>query len=56
MAAKVLKGGAKASDMEYEVITEASFYQNTEVAKNLGITIPKDLADQAAETFDQIEK
>lgn len=56
MAAKVLKGEAKASDMEYEVITEASFYQNTEVAKNLGITIPKDLADQAAETFDQIEK
>ena len=56
MAAKVLKGEAKASDMEYEVITEASFYQNTEVAKNLGITIPKDLADQAVETFDQIEK
>ena len=56
MAAKVLKGEAKASDMEYEVITEASFYQNTEVAKNLGITIPKDLADQVAETFDQIEK
>ena len=56
MAAKVLKGEAKASDMEYEVITEASFYQNTEVAKNLGIIIPKDLADQAAETFDQIEK
>ena len=56
MAAKVLKGEAKASDMEYEVITEASFYQNTEVAKNLGITIPKDLADQAVETFEQIEK
>lgn len=54
MAAKVLKGEAKASDMNFEIIKGASFYGNNEVAKNLGITLPADLTGSAAEMFDSI--
>lgn len=54
MAAKVLKGEEKASGMKFEVITEASFYGNTKVAENLGITIPEELAASAAGLFDEI--
>lgn len=54
MAAKVLKGEAKASDMNYEIIAEASFYGNNKVAENLGITLPEDLTSSAAEMFDEI--
>lgn len=54
MAAKVLKGEAKASEMNYEVISSASFYGNTKVAENLGITIPEDLTNSAAEMFTEI--
>ena len=44
---KILKGEKKASDMQFETITEPGFYVNTEVAKNLGITVPEDLAGQS---------
>ncbi len=54
MAAQVLKGEKKASEMKFEVITEASFYGNTKVAENLGLTIPKELSDAAVELFDEI--
>ncbi len=54
MAAKVLKGEAKASEMNYEIIAEAAFYGNEKVAENLGITIPENLADSAAEIFTEI--
>lgn len=54
MAAKVLKGEAKASELNYEVLKEAAFYGNTKVAENLGITLPGDLTAQAAEMFDAI--
>ena len=54
MAAQVLKGEKKASEMKFEVIKEASFYGNSKVAENLGITIPEDLASSAAELFDEI--
>ena len=54
MAAKVLKGEANASDMEYEIIETPYFYCNTEVADQLSITIPEDLATKAAETFTTI--
>ena len=40
--------------MNYEVIAEAAFYGNEKVAENLGLTIPKDLADTAAEIFTEI--
>jgi len=54
MAAKVLKGEAKASDMNFEVIKEAAFYGNAKVAENLGITLPSELTGSAAEVFTDI--
>ncbi|BCN31785.1 ABC transporter substrate-binding protein [Anaeromicropila herbilytica] len=54
MAAQVLKGEKKASDMKYEVIEEAAFYGNTEVAKKLGITIPDELVGSAKEMFNKV--
>jgi putative ABC transport system substrate-binding protein len=54
MAAKVLKGESKASDMNFEVFKEASFYGNTSVAENLGITLPEDLVSSAVEMFSTI--
>lgn len=54
MAAKVLKGEAKASDMKFETITESSLYLNTKVAENLGITISDDTKGRAVETFTEI--
>ena len=54
MAAKVLKGEKKASEMNFEVIEEAAFYGNSKVAGNLGITLPQELTDSAAAVFDEI--
>lgn len=54
MAAQVLKGEKKASEINFEVIEEASFYGNTAVAANLGITLPEDLVNSAKEMFDTI--
>lgn len=54
MAAQVLKGEKKASEMNFEVIKEAAFYGNTKVAENLGITLPDDLKESAAGLFDEI--
>jgi putative ABC transport system substrate-binding protein len=54
MAAQVLKGEKKASEMKFEVIEEASFYCNLEAAGNLGITIPEGLVNIAKEVFDNI--
>ena len=54
MAAEVLKGEKKASEMNFEVIEEAAFYGNNKVAENLGITIPAELSDNAAALFDEI--
>lgn len=55
MAAKVLRGEAKAADMSYEIIEDASFYGNSEVAASLGITIPETYAE-GGEIFDSIEQ
>ncbi|PJJ28552.1 ABC transporter substrate-binding protein [Lacrimispora celerecrescens] len=54
MAAKVLKGEAKASEINFEVIKEAAFYGNSKVAENLGITLPSELTGSAAEIFTEI--
>ena len=54
MAAKVLKGEAKASDMNFELIAGAAFYGNTKVAADLGVTLPSSLTDSAAEMFDSV--
>ena len=54
LAAKVLKGEAKASEQNFETITEPGFYVNNKVAENLGITVSDDLANNAVESFDEI--
>ena len=54
MAAVVLKGEKKASEMDFEVIEEAAFYGNEKVAENLGITFPEDLTSSAKELFTEI--
>lgn len=54
MAAAVLRGEKKASEMNFEVIEEAAFYGNTKVAENLGLTFPKDLTSSAKEMFAEI--
>lgn len=56
MAAKVLKGEAKASEQNFEIIEVASFYGNNMVAENLGLTLPSGLVDNAAEMFDDISQ
>ena len=53
MAAKILKGEAKASELNYETIEGASFYANTEAASQLGITLPEELTFSAKELFDK---
>lgn len=54
MAAQILKGEKKASEMNYEIITEPGFYVNTKVAENLGIHISEELLNSAVESFDRI--
>lgn len=54
MAAQVLKGEKKASEINFQVIEEASFYGNNAVAANLGITLPQDLVSSAKEMFNEI--
>ena len=51
MAAKSIKGEAKASEQNFETITEPGFYVNNKVAEDLGITVPEDLANSAVESF-----
>lgn len=54
MAAKVLKGEAKASELEYEVITEASLYVNTAAADKVGLVLDEEFVNGAYEKFDEI--
>lgn len=54
IAAQVLKGEKKASEINYQIIQEASFYGNTAVAKKLGITLPANLVNSAKEMFNEI--
>ena len=54
MAAKVLKGEAKAADMKFEVISEPSLYVNTAAAEKLALTLPDGFAEGAYQTFDEI--
>ncbi len=54
MAAQVLKGEKKATEMSFEVIEEAAFYGNSKVAENLGINLPDNLVSTAKEMFTDI--
>ncbi len=56
MAAQVLSGEKKASEINFEVIDEAAFYGNSAVASNLGISLPEDLVSSAKEMFDTISE
>ncbi|WP_408632539.1 ABC transporter substrate-binding protein [Mobilitalea sibirica] len=56
MAAQVLRGEKKASEINFEVIEEASFYGNNAVADQLGITLPEELVNSAKEMFDEISE
>ncbi len=49
MAAKVLKGEAKASEIPYEIITEPGLYVNPTVLKQFGIELSAELAARANE-------
>lgn len=55
MASQVLKGEKQAIEMPYELISEASFYINRQVAEDLGLTIDESVYDEATEVFDTIE-
>ncbi len=55
MAAKILKGEAKASDIPFEAIESPLTYVNKAAAENLGIEIPQSVTEQATETFDKVE-
>lgn len=55
MAAKVLKGEAKASELKFETISESALYLNTAVADKLGIKVSEEVSGRATETFDKIE-
>lgn len=54
MAAQVLKGEKKASEMDYLSIADTGLYVNSKVAENLGITLDKATVDNALESFDSI--
>lgn len=56
MAARVLKGEKKASEMPYELIEGAAFYGNTKAAEDLGIELPESLTSSAAELFEEISE
>ncbi len=55
MAAEVLKGNKKASDISFETITEVELYYNEAVAEKLGVTIDDEIIENAAEKFTTIE-
>lgn len=54
MAAKVLKGEAKASEMNFEVISEPSLYVNFAAAEKIGLEMPANYAADAYQSFDEI--
>ena len=56
MAAEILKGEKKASEMNYETISEPGLYINTKTAEDLGVTVDEILLESAAETYDSISK
>jgi len=51
MAAKILKGEAKAVDMEYETISEYKTYVNNDALKLFGITLPEDISKVATDVI-----
>lgn len=56
IAAQVLKGEKKASEIPYEIITEPGFYVNNKAAENVNVEVPKELGESAVESFDEISE
>lgn len=54
MAAKVLKGEAKASEMNFEIISEPSLYVNFAAAEKIGLELPENYKTDAYQSFDEI--
>lgn len=54
MAAKVLKGEADASEMNFEVISEPSLYVNTAAAEKINLTLSEEFVSGAYQTFNEI--
>ena len=51
MAARILDGEMNASDMNYEVIENASLYINSKVIENLNLNVDSSYIDSAKEVF-----
>lgn len=49
MAAKILKGEAKAEEMAFEMISQATSYVNSEAAENIGMTLDEEFVSGAIE-------
>ncbi|MDO5411145.1 MAG: ABC transporter substrate-binding protein [Lachnospiraceae bacterium] len=54
MAAKVLKGENKASELKFETAKEAGLYVNTKAAEQVGMKLDEAYLKDAAEVFDEI--
>ena len=54
MAAKVLKGEAKASEMPFEVFAEPRLYVNTAAAGKVGLPLEEAFVKEAYQSFDEI--
>lgn len=54
MAAKILKGEAKAEEMPFISATEAELYVNTAAADKIGMALDENDVKDAAETFNEI--
>ena len=54
MAAKILKGEAKASEMNFEVITEPSLYVNTAAAEKVNLTLSEEFVSGAYQTLNEM--
>lgn len=55
MAAKVLRGEAKASELEFETIQSSQLSINTQVAQELGIELPESIIDRAVDSFNSVQ-
>ena len=54
MAARVLKGEAEASELNFEVISEPSLYVNFAAAEKIGLELPENYKTDAFQSFDEI--
>ena len=54
MAARVLKGEAEASELNFEVISEPSLYVNFAAAEKINLELPENYKTDAYQSFDEI--